>query len=294
LLQPGGALLQTRCAGPLDSDLAGASPSATISLGRLRRGRTVLDLSGTSTFASHGFVGTISSTVTVQLGKPQTNSANPSFPPGVKVHQVRIVTEHLSLARIRGALRMALRGSADPTVCGLLDTCGLSGQLSLGPGGPHGVSAQVIATGPASRPYRDFLTALGLSRSGRAHGIGVALTAVWSGPVRADISQSGEVCTDTAPAAAVAVGLGPGSTGSYGAFTGSWRTRCPGPLLGDGMGGLSVSLPKSALEHRQFTVALHATGTLQDDGYVIVPHGRLSVLLRRGPTTQQVFSEPTA
>ncbi|MBV9801626.1 MAG: hypothetical protein JO130_00485, partial [Solirubrobacterales bacterium] len=173
----------------------------------------------------------------------------------------------------------------------LLDTCGLSGSLSL-QSPAHDVSAQVIATGPASRPYRDFLTALGISRNGRGHGIAVALLASWTGAVQANISQSGETCTDSASTAGVEVGLQPGSTGRFGGFTGSWRTRCAGPLLDDGVVGLSASLAKGALEHRQFTIAARATATLQNDGYVIVPRGRLSVLVRRGPVTQQVFSEP--
>ncbi len=294
LLQSGGTLLQTRCAGPLDGDLAGVSPTVTIPLSRLLRGRTVLDLSGNSTFASHGFAGTISSTVSVKLGKPRgTASANPTFPPGIKVRRRRVVTEHLSLARIRGGLSVALRGSVDPTVCGLLDTCGLTGSLSLDTVAHHAVFAQVIATGPASRPYRDFLTALGLSRSGRAHGIAVSILAYVTGAVRADVSQSGETCSDTALDGTVVVGIEPGASGPFGGFTGPWRTRCPGPMLGSGLGGLSLSLAKGALEHREFTIEARATGTLQDDGYAIVPHGRLSLLLRRGPVTQQVFSAPT-
>jgi hypothetical protein len=293
LLRRGGTVLQTRCAGPLDGDVAGASQTVTIPLSRLRHGRTVLDLSGNGAFASHGFAGTVSSTVTVKLGRPQmAGSTNPVFPPGIKVRRRRIVTEHLSLVRFRGGLSLAVRGSADPTVCGLLDTCGLSGRLSLQPPA-HAVSAEVIATGPASRPYRDFLTALGVSRTGRAHGISVALLVYFTGGVRADISQTGATCTDSASTAAVGVFLEPGSTGLFGGFAGSWRTRCAGPLVGSGAAGLSVSLAKGALQHREFTIKARASGTLNDDGYVMVPHGHVSVLLRRGPVTQQVFPEPT-
>ena len=125
LLAPAGSLLQTRCAGPLDGDLSSSSPVATIPLARLLRGRIVLDLSGRRTFASHGFAGTIDSTVTMKLGKPRKQSGNASFPPGIKTHRVRTVIEQLSLVRVRGGLTATAQGTSNPIVCGLLDSCGL-------------------------------------------------------------------------------------------------------------------------------------------------------------------------
>jgi hypothetical protein len=86
----------------------------------------------------------------------------------------------------------------------------------------------------------------------------------------------------------VPLGLG----GTLGGFAGSWRTRCPGPLLGNTQSLLGASLDRSALSLGQFTIELGGTRTYSDDGYVIVARGRLSVVLRRGRVTQQVFSEP--
>jgi hypothetical protein len=149
VLAPGGTLLQTRCAGPLDGDLASVSPAVTVPLATALRGRMSLDLSGTRAFAVHGFAGTITSTLVLNLGMPsrQSSSSSSSFPPGVKPQRLRIVTERLSLVRVQGGLSAAVSGTADPIVCRLLDTCGLSGTLTLAPAAPD-FNAEVIAQGP--------------------------------------------------------------------------------------------------------------------------------------------------
>ncbi len=291
LLEPGGSFLQTRCAGPLDGDLAAASPAVTIPIARLLRGRMSLALGGMRTFSVHGFSGTVSSTLTMKLDKPRSESSSATPSPGGKPHRVRVVTEHLSLARISGELGAAVRGTSNPVVCAVLDTCGLTGTLSFR-SVPHDASAEVVAFGSARRPYRDFLTALGLSRSGRAHGIMVSLQAVSSGDVRTSVSQPGGTCTDTATTGGVSFSSGSGS-GASGGFFGTWRTRCPGPILGLGALALRGSFDRAALGHTQFTIGLRSTGSFADDGYAVTPHGRLSILLRRGRITQQVVSEPT-
>ena len=297
LLRRGGSLLQTRCAGPLDGDLAGVSPTVTVPAARLLRGRVVLDLSGRRTFVAHGFAGTIDSTLVFGLGKARSesssSSSSPSFPPDIKTRRTRIVTERLSVVRAAGRLGAAVRGTADPVVCTVLDSCGLSGTLSLGPVGNDGV-AEVVAMGPASRPYRDFLTAVGVVRGGRSSGISVSVLVNLVGEVHAAMSQAGAACADTGGPGLVAAAIGPASASASasGTFLGSWRTRCPGPTLGDAPGGLSPSLAAGALRHRQFTIRLQAHGSLTDDGYVIAPQGRLAVVLRRGRISQQVITEP--
>lgn len=289
LFAPGGMLLQTRCAGPTDGDLSGVSPVTSIRLARLLRGGVALDLSGSRTFASHGFAGTINSTITLKLGKARPQSVNASFPPGVKTHRVRTVIEHLNLVHVRGDLGATVRGTGNPIVCGLLDSCELRGNLTL-TGPSHDVSAQLIATGPARRPYADFLAALGLSRTGRARGIGVFGTVDWVQEVRADESQDGSVCTDTAPTGGIAVALGFG--GRLAGFIGPWRTRCPGPVLANAQPLVGAPLDRSVLGHREFTIRLRGMGTLADDGYGIQARGRMSLVLRRGRITQQVTVEP--
>ncbi|MGN6869678.1 MAG: hypothetical protein ACTHMY_14900 [Solirubrobacteraceae bacterium] len=290
LLVKGGSLLQTRCAGPLDGDLSTGSSVATVPLSRLRHGRTSLDLSGASTFASHGFAGTISSTLTMTLGKPSSNPTSGQLPPAVKIQRTRVLSENLRVLRVGGRLTATILGTREETVCGLLDSCGLSGTLSMSDVA-HDASAQVTAIGAERRPYRDFLAALGLSRSGRSRGISVVLQVNWTGAVRATVDQGADTCTDAAATGGVALASGFG-VGGVGAFTGSWRTRCPGPIFNPFNQVLIASFNRATLGHREFSVRVRAKGSPTDDGYVIVPHGRLSMLLRRGRITQQVISAP--
>ena len=295
-LAKGGSLLRTRCAGPLDGDLAGVSPAATVSLGRALHGRETIDLSGTRTFAVHGFAGTVSSTLVFKLGKPATQQpSSVSFPPGIKTQRTRIVTERLRGTRLTGGLSAAVSGTADPVVCGLLDTCGLTGSLALSES-RRGVTAEVNAMGPASRPYRDFLTALGLARGGRSSGISVLMTVALFGRVQEQISQPGVTCTDTAAAGVVSAEIGIFGRSRGGAAIGPWRTRCPGPLfnLNNSLSGVVASLPAGALEHRQVTVRLRGTGSFSDDGYVVSVHGEESVDLRRGRVTSLLTTFPTS
>jgi hypothetical protein len=290
LLGRGGSLLPSRCAGPIDDDLSGASPAVTVPLARVLRGRMTIDLSGTRTFSTHGFAGTVSSTLTMKLGKPQVQSGNGSVPPGIKTRRIRTVSEQLTLVGVRGGLGATVRGTSDPIVCSLLDSCGVNGSLSLS-GGVRGATANVTATGPARRPYRDFLAALGLSRSGDPHGIQVFGSVSWIGDVRASMTQAGSACSDTAATGGVGVPftLGPGPGGG---FVGTWRTRCPGPLFENTGSLLSSSPDRAALGHREFTLDVRGRGASSDDGYMIVVHGRLSLRLRRGRITSQVLTQP--
>ena len=290
VLDASGSLLATRCAGPTDADLAGSAPAATIPLARLLHGRTVLDLSGTRTFATHGFAGTLTSTLTMQLGRPQPQPGNGGLPPGAKTQLTRTVIEHLSLVQVRGQLSAAVAATGNPIVCGLLDSCGASGTLTLD-NTPHQVSAEVIAAAPASRPYRDFLTALGLSRSGRARGIAVTMIVGWRADVLATVSQAGQTCTDAAPTGGVSLAFGAG-VGRFAAVVGPWRTRCPGPALGSPTPLLTGAFNSSELARRQFTLTARATGSVADDGYLTIPRGSLSIVLRRGTVTQQVVAQP--
>ncbi|MFL5910285.1 MAG: hypothetical protein ACJ768_06935 [Gaiellaceae bacterium] len=65
-----GALLGTRCAGPVDADVAGLVPTARLSAQQLAAGRTSVDLTGERSFASHGLAGTVRSSVVLTLGAP--------------------------------------------------------------------------------------------------------------------------------------------------------------------------------------------------------------------------------
>lgn len=70
-----------------------------------------------------------------------------------------------------------------------------------------------------------------------------------------------------------------------------WRTRCPGPMLGGLTLALSVlPIRRAELGHKTFTLHVRARGSLTDDGYLISPHGALSVTISRGRLTQSVIT----
>src|SRR5262249_40174612 len=159
-------------------------------LRRAMRGRLRFDLSGTHAFAVHGFAGTVTSTVVLHLAKARRQSAA-GFSPPTKVRRIRSVTQRLSLFRVAGQLTPAVPGSTNPLIGGLADSCGLTGTLRLAPRvGPS--TAFLTATGPASRPYQDFLAALGLSGTGRSNGIRANALVVWPTPgqIQATLSQA--------------------------------------------------------------------------------------------------------
>lgn len=296
LLQSGGSLLSTRCAGPLDGDLAGAAPRSTISLRAALRGRTVIDLKGSNPFASHGFAGTVTSTLVLTLGKPYTQPASSSsLPPGTKTERIRTVSERLTVVGLSGQLSAEVQGTANPVVCRLLDSCGVSGTLGVTLPAAHGAVGELVATGPASRPYADFLAALDHVRSDRRSGIGVIGSVGWadSGRVNANMTQPSG-CSDAAPLGDLGVGLLPAGRATFGYVSSSpWRTRCPGPMVPGGTQTLSASSRLRLMGPRTFGVTLRPAGSFSDDGYTVTLQGHLSLVLRRGRITQQVATEPT-
>jgi len=55
---------------------------------------------------------------------------------------------------------------------------------------------------------------------------------------------------------------------------------------------LTGAFNSSELARRQFTLTARATGSVADDGYLTIPRGSLSIVLRRGTVTQQVVAQP--
>jgi hypothetical protein len=300
MIDAAGALLATRCAGPLDGDVASAAPRLRISARSLLRGNARLSLTGQGTFAANGFAGTVNSTIVLHLGRPigqNQSSSGSAFPKGTKVQKMRSVTETLSLVRAGSSLAAAVNGTADPNICELLDSCGVHGTFALAPN-LRGADALLTATGPTTRPLRDFLKALGLRRGGRISGIDVSGGIYWSksGSVAEDLTQSG-TCADRAPLGPGGVNLivqGASVLSSYSVFSGALRTRCPGPLLGTSDGTLaSATFARRLLARRTFTIELLPARSFEDDGFFGSLSGRLSLTIRtHGRLSQQVFTEP--
>ena len=292
ILRSGGTLLSTRCAGPLDGDLASVGPEATLSFRAAARGRRTVDLSGSHAFAGHGFAGTVSSTLVLTLGARARNSSSAEFPPGIKTTRIRTVVERLSVTQVNGSLGASIQGTSDPVECQLLDSCGVAG--TVGVTLPHRpVLAQVIATGPASRPYSDFLAALRDGPAGMRRGISMDLVVTWgAGSVSTALTQP-QACTDTAPfsGASLSLSLSGGRLAGSGSAS-ALRTRCPGPVIGGENPLWSATAPARGLRHRTFTIEVGPRAMGAEDGYTFSLDGHLSVTVRRGPVSQSVILAP--
>jgi hypothetical protein len=299
LLGPDTQVLATRCAGPTDAGLAAVSPRVTLPLVVAQHGRRTLDLSRSSRFASGGFAGTLTSTIHLRLGRPQRLflSGKSQFPPHTKLVRDRLVFEALKLEGVRGRLEMQIAGTPDHSVCPLLDVCGLQGAIDLVPHARNG-SGDLAVGGPARIPESRFRASLGLTSGARPLALGGGLSWEDSGAATVSVSQGGNTCRATAPIEGaslqfrstrrrVLVTLGTSST---------LRSECPGPFVAasNQMTQLAAgSLPLSRLGRRTFSVRLHTSGTISDEGYVIRLRGALTVRIRRGRITQQIVKEPS-
>jgi hypothetical protein len=284
LVQRHSSILSTRCAGPIDGDVASAAPSALVPVKTLLRGHLVLGLSGTRDFAASGFAGTVSSTAAIHVGAPRRQAGNGSTTANVR--RIRDVTETLSVVRQSGQFVAHVRGDGDRALCQPLDSCGISGTIAIDPSFV-GAQATLTATAPATRPYSDLLAALGLSPRGDPRGIEVygSVTSPQAGSVTADLTQSGS-CIDSVPledSTIAVIGLGGASDATF--IAQSLRTRCPGPSPSPGPLALA-GFGRAVLERPEFTLTLQPQPSFSDDGYTGSMRGSVSVVLRRGRVSQ--------
>lgn len=291
LFQRNGSFLATECAGPLDGDLAAAGPQMSLPVDVLLRGNRTLDLSGTRSFAAGGFAGTVTSTLRIALGKPVRERSG-AIPAGIKRTRDREVVETLGVAAARGTTSLAVNG--DPATCQFVDSCGLQGSLGATID-PTGATGSLFVIGPATRPYRDFLAALGLGGQGNPRGLEVAGGISWldGGSAQTSLSQ-GTVCSAQGP-------VGPGAViltesgrrlGAQYQATGAQHTRCPGPSLTPNeelASGITVLGPGGG---RRFTLHLSGSGPIAADGYTVSQHTSLSLTLTRGPIRQTTLIVP--
>ncbi len=277
--------LQTRCAGPLIADLASALSAPAPTLGAALRGAITLDYAGAHRFASRGFAGTVDSTMTIRLGRPhRLLSVAPR--PAARLERYREVQIDYR-ATVAGNVTTAVRGDAQPGLCDPLGACGLHGTLSVTPAAAPG-EASIQAFGPASRPQRDFLTALGLSTAGRAHAITVVGQVAFNqgGVITAHADQGGASCRDSAVLGASSVQFGAKRGRLSAVYTAglgladALRTRCPGPFGPPGTLA-SGGAPLSRLALRSAILSLDQSASFIDDGYRGDSTAHLRLTLRR-------------
>lgn len=287
-------LFGTRCAGPLDADVAAALPSRSVSLSQILHGRATIDLRGSKRFAAHGMAGTVQSTIVFVLGPPHRSpgSGGSSPPPGARRSRLTEVTYRVT--HVGGSAIAAVRASAVAAVCGPFDACGLQGVINVTPGITSGGSVYLTAIAPLRRPERDLLTALGVASNGNPAGIGVQGGGDTSlrGEITADLTQ-GTACRDQARLRQTGLGLRVRAdrlqvsvSPAISQAADPLRTRCPGPELGSHqLTRASVAL--SVLRHPSFTVALRG-GSFGDGPYRVTTRSTLTITLRRTAVKTQI------
>jgi hypothetical protein len=290
------SLLTTRCAGPLESDIAPELPVPTLPLGSVLHGRTTVGLGASGSFASHGFAGTVASSLSVSLGKPgrtRPASSGTGAIPTARYRQLAVTYR----ATLRGSVVAQVLGDSDPAVCAALGSCGLAGMLTLRPG-PARVNAAMYFTAPVRRPPRDLLAAAGLSRSGRAKGVqGLgSVNLSRGGEVTAAIDEAGTTCTDATPLRGGTIILA-SAKGRVGAsflplLGGGIRTRCPGPEADSAVPLAGGAIPLDHLRGRTVTLDLTFGSSFLDYGYDIRSVAHLTLTLTRVGTRTRVITEP--
>jgi hypothetical protein len=290
LLSAQGSLLSTRCAGPVDGDLA-AVPGVKLKLTSLNSGHATGDLRGVTAFQSHGFSGTVRSTVVLSFARARNQPPTP-LPKSVHRQRIRTVVEHLQLVSATGSEQVSVTGSSDLAVCRQLDSCGLTGTVSWTPT-PTAVDAYVEVAEPATRSFRQLLAVLHGKPGPIKHPL-IYGQISWTdnASLQARTMQGGTTCTDAQPLGRATIELIAVSATAIAGYSpsDSLRTRCPGPELTGS--GPSERFPVALLSKPKFTLALALGPSFSDDGYTVSQRGGLSLKLRRGRVQQSVQTIP--
>ncbi|HTU28042.1 MAG TPA: hypothetical protein VMF07_01585, partial [Solirubrobacteraceae bacterium] len=103
--------LGSRCAGPLEVDVASAMPTRTVALRTLEQGETAIDLSGGGQFTAHGLSGTVSSTLVLTLGRPQRERQTPVPTSAGHTHLTHSATVAYRVTHVAGSAVATVQSS---------------------------------------------------------------------------------------------------------------------------------------------------------------------------------------
>ena len=274
------SLLGTRCAGPLQSDIASQLASRVVDVASLSHGRTGVSLASSSDFAVHGLAGTVTSTVQLRLGRPETRrqstGGSSSSQPKSRVVEIDYP------ARLTGSALIHTNG--DPSSCTLLGSCGANGTFALQVHSTPG-TLRIFAFTASRRPLRDQLAALGLGKRGNPRGILIIGALLVRGPATydVDVTQGANTCRDSAPpgpGVLVVSGIGGPVTAGFSQGPPQLHLRCPGPMLSLDNGLASTRLRLASLR-RGGTIHLKTVHELRDDGYTARTEANVTVTLSR-------------
>lgn len=276
-------LLLTRCAGPRDDDVLPHLPAPVVSMAALKRGHTTISLAASHPLQAHGFVGSVTSTVALHLGRPgRARTENDSLPLGKTQPGREIAVTYRG--SVSGNVVEDVRGAANPLECGPVGSCGLKGTITLS---PHATAfGALVVEEKATVPRRRLLAAVGLAPGSPGNVVGLGFVG-WrgGGTVTSDLSQGAERCRDTTRAGPSGVIMVTSRSGwAAGTFPGGLlgapgaSTRCPGPTLSTGTISSDLT-PLSWLDQRTIRVTLTNGSTVHDNGYgvQIVPYLTLTL-----------------
>jgi ethanolamine utilization microcompartment shell protein EutL len=279
----GGGLAVGRCAGP---DLVGVLsrlPARRLSVARLVRGHTTIDLSTRKPFSSGRFSGMIVSTLRLRLGRPGSSRVDeePSPSGGSKPgKRVRVVGVHAvyRVAGLEGKFTAAFQGLTAP-LCSSVDACGVSGSAKWAV--PTSGGRLVIDAGaPARRSDRGLHGALAAIRRGGGFVAAEATLTHDTGTTTAFADRSGgESCHDVTSTPAPYLSsrsngtetrLTLGAPDIYLDGPDLLRAGCPGPSQIGALGRRALgtgTLPLSALARRRLVLRLTGGGHFDDGAY---------------------------
>lgn len=274
------SLLGTRCAGPLQSDIASQLASRVVDVASLSHGRTGVSLASSSEFAVHGLAGTVTSTVQLRLGRPDTRRQSPGGSSS-KQPKSRLVEIDYP-ARLNASALIHTHG--DPSSCAALGSCGANGTFALQVHGTPG-TLRIFAFATSRRPLRDQLAALGLRKRGNPRGILIIGALLVRGPATydVDVTQGANTCRDSAPpgpGVLIVSGIGGAVTAGFSQGPPQLHLRCPGPMLALDNGLVSTRLGLARLR-RGGTIHLKTVHALRDDGYTARTEANVAVTLSR-------------
>ena len=284
-------LLGTRCAGPLDADVAPALPVGSFALAEVRRGHLSLDLSGSHPFASRDFAGEVSSDLVLNLGRARVGPPSGGAPG--RGERIRNLIESYRVQRLRGEITAGITATSQ-LACRRLAACGTHGTIHLDARAVGRGSLFVSANGPAHRPVADFLAALGRVPGGDRPGIVVSGGGDSSvlGRVNAALRAPAR-CRDRIAVTMLGLRLQARRDRMQVALSGAGvqpdplRTRCPGPALGSRWLAAG-SVPLIAFGRPTVMVTLHGL-RFTAGPYRLRGAGSFSVILRRTGQSTQIY-----
>jgi hypothetical protein len=281
----GDAVTAGRCAGP---DLATALlkiPERSVSVARLRRGSTTIDLTARVPFRSGHFSGRIVSTLRLHVGsvrsQPGVEVGIPRHPPpGRRLARVAELHAIYRVTSFAGRFAVAFRGLGEPA-CNGVDACGVSGAADWAirsSGGILVIDASALVR-PSDRGLRGLRAAL-LRKGGGGYFDGFADLEHEVGTTTARLDRRGGAsCKDSKRTLPPFLYVSRGRSGLR-FLLGSpvvfpmgpdpLRAGCPGPTRSAVVGERAVAsgrMPLAAIGRRRIELPLAAGGKFDDGAY---------------------------